>query len=65
MKDFLARLSSRKFILAVVAGLVIFLNEAYDLGLDLGAIKEMVKVVLGFILVEGVADTVRAYNSEI
>ena len=49
MKDFLKSLLSRKFLLALGTALVFIANGAYT---------EAVAVILGFIGVEGAADTV-------
>ena len=47
---------SRKFILAIVAALVIFLNKAFDLELNEVEILGIVGSLLSFVIVEGVAD---------
>lgn len=49
MKEFLKSLLSRKFLLALGSALVFVANGAYT---------EAVAVILGFLGVEGVADTV-------
>lgn len=56
MSNIVSRFTSRKFILALVSGLVVFLNGAYDLGLNLEEIISIVGVALSYILVEGAAD---------
>lgn len=56
MKDFLKRLTSRKFILAVVAGLVAFGNGYFDWGLDIKEVLAVVGSFLFYIGVEGVRD---------
>lgn len=56
MKDFSSSLLSRKFILAVVAALVVFANGAFDLGLKSDEIIGIVGSLLTFVVVEGAAD---------
>ena len=50
------RLTSRKFILAIVAGLVVFLNGAFDLGLNAQEVTTIVIALLTFVGVEGAID---------
>lgn len=50
------RFLSRKFILAVVGGIVVFLNGAYDLGLNTEEILSFVGILVSFIVVEGAKD---------
>ena len=50
------RFLSRKFLLAVIGGLVVFLNGAYDLGLKVEEVTSIVVLFLGFIGVEGYRD---------
>ena len=47
---------SRKFILAIVAGLVVFLNSAFDFELNQMEILTIVGSLLSFIITEGIAD---------
>jgi len=60
MKDFLKRLSSRKFISAFVIAFIVFGNKYWNWNLDP---KEVLAAVLGFLAfigVEGAADYRRA-----
>jgi hypothetical protein len=50
------RFLSRKFILAVVAALVVFLNKAFDLNLDQVEVLTIVGSLLSFVAIEGIAD---------
>lgn len=52
MKDFIKRLSSRKFLLAVAASLVFYTNKQY---------AELAATILAYLGVEGGADIVRGY----
>ena len=47
---------SRKFILAIVSALVVFLNSAFDFGLNQAEILTIVGSLLSFIITEGIAD---------
>jgi len=47
---------SRKFILAIVAGLIVFLNKAFDFKLNDGEILTIIGSLLSFVIVEGIAD---------
>ena len=47
---------SRKFILAIVAGLVVFANRAFDLQLNLDEMLVIVGSLLPFVIAEGIAD---------
>ena len=47
---------SRKFILAIVAGLVVFANRAFDLQLNLDEMLVIVGSLLSFVIAEGIAD---------
>jgi len=51
-----SRFLSRKFILAIVSGLVVFLNSAFDLELNQVEILTIVGSLLSFIITEGIAD---------
>lgn len=59
MKDFLARLTSRKFILAVAAMVVAFGNGYFDWGLDVKDVLALVASALAYIGIEGAADLKR------
>ena len=59
MKDFLSRLSSRKFILALVAAFVAFGNSAWDWGMTPEQVTAIVLPLLAYIGVEGVKDVIR------
>lgn len=52
----LERFKSRKFILAVVGGAVVFLNGAFDLGLNIEEVGLIVLSFLSFIGFEGIRD---------
>jgi len=47
---------SRKFILAIVSALVVFLNGAFDIGLNQAEVLTIVSSLLSFIITEGIAD---------
>lgn len=47
---------SRKFLLALVGAIVVFLNGAYDLGLNTEEVLTMAGLLISFIAVEGAAD---------
>lgn len=53
------RFTSRKFILAVVAGLVVILNKAFDFNFSETEILLIVGSLLTFVGVEGGIDAVR------
>lgn len=52
MKDFLARLSSRKFLLAVAAALTFYVNRQY---------LELAITIATYLGVQGTSDVVQAY----
>jgi hypothetical protein len=54
MKDFLRRLSSRKFLLTVAAGLTFYANKQYT---------ELAGTVVTYLLAEGSSDVVASYAS--
>lgn len=56
MKDLLARLKSRKFILALVAAFVAFGNALWGWGLTTEQVMTVIGPLLLFIGIEGVAD---------
>jgi uncharacterized membrane protein len=56
------RLRSRKFWLAIASAVIVFLNKAYDWGLDEKEILAIVASLLSFVLVEGYADIKRTEN---
>lgn len=58
MKEFLKRLSSRKFLLALMFGVLVFTNRYFELGLNQEDMNQIVKAVLGFIFAEGAGDVV-------
>lgn len=60
MKNFGKRLLSRKFILALVAALVVFGNNAFDWGLNQQEVLTIVGSLLSFVFVEGSIDLKRA-----
>ena len=47
---------SRKFILAIFAGLVVFANKAFDLELNLEEVLVIVGSLISFVVAEGIAD---------
>ena len=59
MNDLLIRFTSRKFLLALATGLLIVLNEGFDLGIDQNAYWAIVGLAVSFIAAEGAADVVR------
>lgn len=58
MSDFLQRLKSRKFLLALGLAILVFANSMFDLGLTNEEMQNMVAVVIAYIAAEGAADTV-------
>lgn len=56
MKQWLKGLTSRKFILAIVAAAVAFVNFMYDLGLTVEQVLTVISPLLAFIGMEGVGD---------
>ena len=56
LKKLKSKYLSRKFILAIVAGLVVFANKAFDLELNLEEVLVIVGSLLSFVLVEGISD---------
>lgn len=59
-KEFLARLSSRKFLLALV-GLVVSLLKAFGADVPQEVVDNVIEVIMTFIIVEGSVDAVKAY----
>lgn len=51
-----AKLTSRKFWITVVTGLLVLANQAFELGLDEAAIGQFVTVVAAFVVGQGIAD---------
>ena len=47
---------SRKFILAIVAALIVFLNKAFDFNLNETEILTIVGSLLSFVVAEGIRD---------
>jgi len=58
------KLKSRKLWLAIVSALVVFVNGAYDVGLDEKEVLTIVGSLLTFVLTEGAADVARARNGK-
>jgi len=56
------KLTSRKFLLAAVGGIVVFANGAYDLGLDIREILTMAGLIITYIWGESKVDVARARN---
>lgn len=56
MNDFVNRLKSRKFILAVVAAVVAFANAFFELGMTTEQVWSVIAPLLAFIGVEGWGD---------
>lgn len=54
------RFKSRKFILAIVAALVVLANRAFDLKLKEDDVVMIVGALLSFVLVEGARDSIEA-----
>lgn len=61
MKDLLARLSSRKFLLAALGIVTVFLN-GHVINLSQDQINAIIDLILAFTAAEGVADIVSRYN---
>lgn len=62
--DWKSKITSRKFILAVVTALLIIANKGLDLNLPEDAINTIVLIILGYIGVEGAVDVVRAFKGK-
>lgn len=58
MQDFVQRLTSRRFILAVIAGFVAFGNAAFDWGLTTEQVTQVLWPLIAFIVGESAADAV-------
>jgi len=58
------KFASRKFILAVVTAILIILNEGLGLGIPEEAVKQIVNVILGWIIVEGANDAVNTLKKD-
>jgi len=58
------RLTSRKFLLAAVGGIVVFINGAYDIGLDLEEVLIMTGLIITYIWGESKVDVARARNGK-
>ena len=58
MKDLMQRLTSRKFLLAALGGLLVFANSAFDLGLSHEEMQQVISFFVSFIAAEGIADVV-------
>ena len=54
--NFGRRLLSRKFLLALLAGVVAFGNSFFGWGLDVEEIRLVVLSLLGYVVIEGAAD---------
>jgi len=56
------RLKSRKFWMAIASAAIVFLNSAYDLGLNEKEVLMVIGSLWTFIGAEGAADVARARN---
>lgn len=56
MKDFLKRISSRKFLLALIGAFIPVLNRQLEIGLSENEILMILGIIASFIGVEGVLD---------
>lgn len=50
------KLKSRKFILSIVAGLLIVANDGLDMGLDPATITNFVTLIIGYVFGQGAVD---------
>lgn len=60
-QDLIARLTSRKFLLAVFGVISVFLKDTFELSAD--QIDAIVTVIIAFTAAEGVADAVTRYTN--
>jgi uncharacterized membrane protein HdeD (DUF308 family) len=61
MNDLISRLSSRKFLLALLGIVVVFFRDSLHLGTD--AIQAITALIISFTAAEGVADAVTRYTN--
>lgn len=54
------KLKSRKFWVAVLSALIVVLNEQFSWGITPEAIAKIVTLAVGYLIVEGAADTAGA-----
>ena len=58
----MSKLKSRKFWMAVAAGILVILNDGLGLGIDPEAILAFVGLVVSYILGQGAVDAMAARN---
>ena len=61
MGDFLDRLKSRKFLLAVFGVIFLFVTDILQIPLDAATVNGLIQLFLGYILAEGAADVTERY----
>lgn len=59
-----SKLTSRKFLMAVVSGILVILNQGLDWGIPEETVKSFVSLILGYIFAEGAVDMARAFKSD-
>ena len=59
MNNFIKRLQSRKFLLAVGFGVFVAVNKYFELGMGDKEIEMILKAFIGYLVAEGSADVVR------
>ncbi len=64
MGDFVNRLKSRKFLLALFACIGAFLTEVLGINISPEAWQTIVTLILGYIAAEGAADAVERYKKK-
>ena len=52
------RIKSRKFLLAMIYGILVGLNKGFEMGLSDDELNKILGVVVTYIVAEGAADTV-------
>ena len=63
MKDsFVKRLSSRKFLLALLAAIIAFGNYYFGWGLKMEEVGQIILPLLAFIGIEGANDAIRTFK---
>ena len=59
MNNFIKRLQSRKFLLAVGFGVFVAVNKYFELGMGDKEIEMILKAFIGYLVAEGSADVVK------
>lgn len=62
MKQFISRLSSRKFIVALIAAFVAFGNSVWDWKMSQEQVWSVIMPLLAFLGIEGAGDWIKRYK---